>query len=386
MNTVLHLERKFTSPTETFIVNQIDSIRNFKVIVATTKKTNYLNCNCDIVTSESTNSYFKGKYLTKKMRKELFDKLKSHKIDLIHTHYLVDAAFFTKFTKMFKVPKICSVYGYDVSSFPNKYFGLGKYYIKRIFDEYDVFLAMSMDMKNDLLRLGCPEKKIKIHYQGIDIHKYKIHNRDYGFKKITNILQIGTVESKKGQNIVLESLYILLNELNIGTFVYHVVGNGNIDSFRNKIDELKLKDKIKLYGYINHKSFEYLNILKQADIYVHPSITSINGEKEGIPTSIIEAMASGLPVLSTYHAGIPYIIENDKDGLLVNEKDIKGLANALNRLILDFELREKLGKAAQRKAAEQLSLEKGTRELEGIYKIAIEKYASSQNVSVNESK
>ena len=126
--------------------------------------------------------------------------------------------------------------------------------------------------------------------------------------------------------------------------------------------------------------------MKQADIYVHPSITSINGEKEGIPTSIIEAMASGLPVLSTYHAGIPYIIENDKDGLLVIEKDIKGLANALNRLILDFELREKLGKAAQRKAAEQLSLEKGTRELEGIYKIAIEKYASSQNVSVNESK
>lgn len=103
-----------------------------------------------------------------------------------------------------------------------------------------------------------------------------------------------------------------------------------------------------------------------ADIYLQPSVTA-NGEKEGIPGTLIEAMASGLRVISTFHAGIPYIIENEVNGLLVKENDINGIAVSILRLVNDEKLRENLGNNTTIKASKELDLVEKTKELENIY-------------------
>jgi len=105
---------------------------------------------------------------------------------------------------------------------------------------------------------------------------------------------------------------------------------------------------------------------RQADIFALPSIT-IRGDKEGIPGTIIEAMAAGLPVVSTYHAGIPEVIEHDQDGLLVEEGDLEGLSLALGKLIENRALRERLGRAAVQTAIACCGLQSRTPELERIY-------------------
>ena len=68
------------------------------------------------------------------------------------------------------------------------------------------------------------------------------------------------------------------------------------------------------HGPTVYASEEHKKYLQNADVFVHPSVTDVNGDKEGIPGAIVEAMAAGLPVISTYHAGIPNIIKNNKTG------------------------------------------------------------------------
>ncbi len=298
--------------------------------------------------------------------------LKEYKIDLIHTHYLVDAIFFSKLTKMFSIPKICSTYGYDVTSFPNHLWGIPKLFIKNIFKEYSYFLAMSEDMKNDLLKLGCPDYKIIIHYYGTDIKRFFFQNRDYEINGKIKILTVGTVEEKKAQHLVIEALSKLNKQ--IRDFEYHIIGSGEyLKICKQKVVEFGLSDKVIFHGYIPYYDNKLVNFYQEADLFILPSITLKDYDKEGIPGTIVEAMASGLPIISTYHAGIPSIIENGKEGLLVKERDVDALANAISKLIEDKELRNTLGMNAQQKAIKELDLYKGTEQLEKIYDEIINK-------------
>jgi glycosyltransferase involved in cell wall biosynthesis len=81
-------------------------------------------------------------------------------------------------------------------------------------------------------------------------------------------------------------------------------------------------------------------LMGQADIFCAPSLTASNGDVEGIPNTIKEAMATGIPVLATNHAGIPEIITNNKDGILVRENDVDHLAEALEFMLLNRHLWE----------------------------------------------
>jgi colanic acid/amylovoran biosynthesis glycosyltransferase len=371
MKTVLHLERKFTSKTETFIVNQVNTIKNFNVIVATIKNTGNLECNKKILEPDRISFLSRSaKYLSRKTLMNLHNKLKDIKIDLIHTHYIVDAIYFSRFTKLFNVPKICSAYGYDVSSFPNHFLGLPKYFMKKIFMEYDFFLAMSEDMKQDFLDLGCPEEKIIVHYYGTDIRKFYKPRSKYQFNGKFKILSVGTIEEKKAQHLVIEALN-LINQY-FQNFEYHVVGSGDyLDLCMEKVKKYNLTDKVFFHGYIHYNDRRLIEFYNNSDIFILPSITLKDNDKEGIPGTIVEAMASGLPVISTYHAGIPSIIENRKEGILVKEKDVQGLAAAILELAKNEHLRENLGKNAQKRAMEELDLYKGTEKLEKIYEEVI---------------
>ncbi len=367
MKTVLHLERKFTSKTETFIVNQINTIKNYNVIVATICDTKLLPCEKQIITPQNISFISRGaKYLSSKTADDLNRQLKKYKIDLIHTHYLVDAIFFSKLTKLFAVPKICSTYGYDVSSFPNYYMGIPKLFLRNIFKEYDYFLAMSEDMKNDILKLGCKTNKIIVHYYGSDIKRFLYTNRSFEKNGKIKILSVGTIEEKKGQHLVIDALNIIRN--NGLQFEYHIIGMGDYLSIcKEKVNHYDLKDSVFFHGHIPYVDDRLVTFYKDANIFVLPSIVDRLKSKEGITGTVVEAMASSLPVISTYHAGIPYIIENGKQGLLVKERDADGLARAILELINNIELRKMLGENAQKKAVQELDLYRGTERLEKIY-------------------
>ena len=108
-----------------------------------------------------------------------------------------------------------------------------------------------------------------------------------------------------------------------------IVGSG---SEKNKIEKHIAENQIEnisVHNPVKYASGEHLKYLLDADVFVHPSITDLKGNKEGIPGAIVEAMSIGLPVISTYHAGIPEIIKHLQTGYLINENDIDALANAI---------------------------------------------------------
>lgn len=369
MQNVVHLERKFSSKTETFIVNQINTLSSFKPYVLTLVSTKNIKCSADILTPRDISFFSRSaRFLSSRSKKDLLKIFGSLDCSLIHSHYLVDALFFHGMTKHIKVPKVCSVYGYDVSSFPRQFGKMPMYLLKTIFSEYDLFLAMTEDMKKDLIEIGCPEDKIKVHYYGTDIKKFINEGRVFQQPDKIKILTVASLAEKKGQKYIIDALHRIRTDYGFSNFQYDIVGNGpHKYELEERIEKYGLHKHVFLHGHIDYNNQRLYRFYEDADIFTLPSITAASFDKEGIPGTIVEAMAGRLPIISTFHAGIPYVIENGKEGLLVREKDVEGLAVSLYKLMKDPELRARLGTAAQARAIKELDLKIGTGNLEKIY-------------------
>ena len=174
---------------------------------------------------------------------------------------------------------------------------------------------------------------------------------------------------KKGHLFLFKVLKMLLKK-GITEFNIIVVGSGVLeDQLKTFVRENGLTDHIRFIPHIDYLSEDFVRLYYNSDIFIHPSITGSRGEKEGIPGVLVEAMATGLPVISTRHAGIPSIIENGKTGLLVGEWNISELLQALESLISDSSRREELGKAGQNFAIHELNIANKEKELEALYSI-----------------
>ena len=122
------------------------------------------------------------------------------------------------------------------------------------------------------------------------------------------------------------------------------------------IDHFNLNENVSLLGWIRQD--EVLNLMDEADILIAPSVTSIENDQEGIPVVLIEAMAKGLPVLSTYHSGIPEIVIDGVNGLLVGERDSDALAEQLLYLVSNPEKMTEMGTRARQFIEENYDINK----------------------------
>ncbi len=377
---VIHLERKFTSPTETFIVNQINALYSHKHSVFTVKNLGNLFVAADIVEYNKNSFLFPTKFLTANARDYFIYKATEIKPNLIHCHYLTDALFFSPFTEQINVPKICSCYGYDVSNFPKKFGGLARLLFRKVFEDYNLFLAMSEDMKRDLIEIGCDARKILVHYHGIDTRKFAAIRRYSPIRSEFNILTIASLFPFKGHIVALKALRQLRSERPDITFIYNIVGGGpKKRSLEKYVSANGLGQFVKFHDPVKHGPL-FQSFLDQAHVFLHPSVTASDGAKEGIPGAIVEAMASGLPVISSFHAGIPSAIENEVTGLLVKEHDFNSICHALIRLYENPELRFKLGKNATHFASTHLDLYKKAITLTEIYKTEVSSFGVENTV------
>lgn len=379
MDRVTHFIRDYLAPTETFVENQITSLTRFEPLVVCRHKYPGQSYDNGMVTSvdeilsplsrrAEAFAYTPFRKLTPLAAKEIVRQMRSRSVRLFHFHFLVDARFFLPVIQRMKVPKVVSGYGYDVSSFPLVWHGYGLRYLHPIFDEIDLFLAMSNDMKKDLVSLGCPASKIMVHYHGIDVMRFLFPERKYSQAKRINLLVCASLKRKKGHRLILQALR-KIEQAGMTTVSVQAtfVGDGPLrHELHAEALELGLEDRVVFKGHIPHHEPELVQEYRKADIFALPSITA-DGEKEGIPGTLVEAMASGLPVISTWHAGIPEVITDGQNGKLVNEGDIESIAALIVQLASSPELRRSLGQAAAMRAKNELDIRIKTTELEGIY-------------------
>lgn len=197
-----------------------------------------------------------------------------------------------------------------------------------LFRQSELMLPISHLWKNKLIEMGCPPEKIHVTRMGIEPEKFNFQPRQ-AFQKPLRIVSVARLTEKKGLDVAVKASAILKQRG--GQFQYTIIGNGDQDEMmRDFIAREGMEDCVSMPGFKPQE--EIRRALSEADIFLLPSKTAADGDMEGIPVALMEAMAVGLPVVSTFHSGIPELIENNVSGWLVDEDDPEALAETLLRL------------------------------------------------------
>jgi len=226
-------------------------------------------------------------------------------------------------------------YGYDFKMFAEK-------------AELATFIvAVTRFCADRIVSMTSPQVRRKLHviYHGID----RNYGTDYSAPRKTDaprIIAIGRLVEKKGFEYLLRACS-LLKARGVDVTCTIVGAGPEEDRLRTMIKELRLEDKVALLGALPNDQMR--DLMASHDIVVAPSVYGSGGERDGIPTVLLEAMSCGIPVISTNISGIPELVSNGENGLLVPERDESALADAMQKLIRDADLRERLiGRARER--------------------------------------
>ena len=210
-----------------------------------------------------------------------------------------------------------------------------------LFAQTELMLPISDKWKNKLVSLGCEPEKIKVHRMGIDLGLFefsaqpKPHSQLLLEPQLSNkcltLFTVARFSEKKGLEYAIRALTHLPAEVNCH---YYIGGFGELEqNLKQLVIELNLTSQVTFLGPLT--SVEVKGHMQAADVFIQPSITAENGDMEGVPVAIMEAMAVGVPVISTFHSGIPELITHNEHGLLAEEKDAIALADNINSLYQD---------------------------------------------------
>jgi len=207
------------------------------------------------------------------------------------------------------------------------------------------------------------ESKLKVVYCGIDCSKYVPRAQSIA-NTVPRILTIARLVEKKGIEYLIEACNLL--KLSGYNFRCQIIGDGVLkDELKKMIGILQLCDVVELIGAVSHDKIPEL--LTTADLFVLPCIIAVNGDRDGIPVSLMEAMALGVPVISTKLTGIPELIEHNQSGLLVPPKNSKQLAETIAFLIDNPERRKKFSQNARERILKDFNLQKNVSKLKSIF-------------------
>ena len=195
-------------------------------------------------------------------------------------------------------------------------------------------------------------------YHGLELERYVNKQQPRLGRPV--ILSVGQLQERKGLSYLVEACGVLRDR---GIpFECRIIGEGPLRStLQNQIQRLGLQDSVHLLGALPHE--EVIVQYQEATVFALPAILGKDGDRDGIPNVILEALSMGLPVVSTAHSGIPEVIEEGINGLLVPPEDAKALSSALERLICDPEMQSAFGKAGRQIVADRFNPEKNARRL-----------------------
>ncbi len=204
------------------------------------------------------------------------------------------------------------------------------------------------------------ENKVKVIHMGVKtpdkISEPKINRDSFTIVTPANLLEV------KGHKFLVEACSILI-ERGIDSFQCIFYGEGQLrKNLENMVEEKKLTEHIELSAVVPHDTLIEMYKNHKVDIEVLPSITTASGEHEGIPVALMEAMAAGVPVISTNTGGIPELLR-DGAGILVPPEDSKALADAIEQLMKDPGLRYKIGAEGRAKVEKEFAISSVVKEL-----------------------
>ena len=287
----------------------------------------------------------------------------SEDYDLIHIHLAHGMSFYRKLVIVLigvlrRDLIFVHLHGSEFEEFYMQGGRLQKKLISWMFNHVNVLLVLSKKWKTFAQNI-C-DNNIFILYNGADPEQYKPNICE---TNKVNILFMGVLGSRKGSYDLINAFLLIYEKFPKVRLI--LGGDGEVEKTRSMVRENSIDDRVKLKGWLSGQ--DKIDAFREADIYILPSYN------EGLPVSILEAMAAGLPIIATPVGGIPEAVLDEVNGYLVTPGDIHSISRALDRLCSDSALRKAMGKESIRLINEKFNLNQIVRDLYNLYRVALKK-------------
>ncbi|MCK4635906.1 MAG: glycosyltransferase family 4 protein [Candidatus Moranbacteria bacterium] len=276
--------------------------------------------------------------------------IKKNDYDLTHSFFAVPCGFISLLlTWQYKIPYIISPRGADVPGYSERFKSIYKILtplIKLIWKNAKFVINNSKGL-TELAKKTLPEQKFEVIFNGVDTNLYRVGERTKKDReKEFIILCASRLSKRKGFKYAINGFAKIAEKYPQVKIVFAGGDGGAMDNLKKQVSDLNLNDRIKFTGHYNKKQAPL--IYQNADVFVMPSLN------EGMSNNLLEALASGLPVLMTPVGGAEELITDGENGFLIKTKNSDIIANKLEYLIENLDKIEEMGKVS-RKLAEQMS-------------------------------
>lgn len=309
---------------------------------------------------------------------EIAGVIKKENIKLVHAQFGLFGAEIANVVQKTGVPLITHFRGQDAYQLSKKFFIRLSY--RNLFKKGELFLTVSAAMKKHLIMLGCPEDKIKVYYGGIDLAQFPFEQRKFIGKKNYTILMCGRFVGKKGYELGLRAVGALSPSTRPAarspfpaqrgrleySITVNMIGEGPQEAdLKTLAKELGIADRVNFLGKVNYA--EIKKQMSKADLLLAPYRTAKNGDSEGIPNIIKEALSVGLPVVTTDHSGNPELARDKNTALVARQNDLGSLIEKISEALNDYTQFAELAKHGRQLVEEKYDLRKQLISLENIY-------------------
>jgi glycosyltransferase involved in cell wall biosynthesis len=281
---------------------------------------------------------------------------------LLHIYFGQIAVHLLPLIGAWKKPSIVSFHGADVTVDMNK--RAYRDATRQMLDTVTLVLVRSESLRRALVDLGCDSAKIEVQRTGIPLEEFPFRERRFPQDDQWRFMQAGRLIEKKGLPVTLRAFTVFLRRYPKATLT--IAGDGPLlHELQDLARELNIQDHVSFAGFVSQEQLR--DLYYRSHIFLHPSQTGHDGNQEGIPNSILEAMASGLPMFATEHGGIPEAIANGMSGVLVRERDHEALANALLSGAQDPEFLLRIARTGAEVVRKNFDLRTQSQRLEDVY-------------------
>ncbi len=288
--------------------------------------------------------------------------LKRRPADLMHVYFGHTGVHLLPFIQEWDKPCLVSFHGMDIQPRPEQE-GFDAQ-MQELLHTVPLVLARSRSLMQGLERLGCPPEKLRLNRTGIPLEQFPFQQRPMPADGSWRFVQACRLIAKKGLATAIQAFAKFHEKHPKATF--RIAGDGPLKSkLETLIAELRLEGAVELSGFLAQP--ELAALYARSHIFLHPSEMPPDQNQEGIPNSMLEAMATGLPVLATTHGGIPEAVTHQRTGLLVPERDVDALYHAMLQVTEETDLLYILGQAASRAVRDEFEQAKQIEKLEGYY-------------------
>lgn len=257
-----------------------------------------------------------------------------------------------------KVPLVVRFHGYD-ATYRGTIEGHAADY-RRIFTMANAIVVPALAMKAQLVKLGAPEERVHKVAYGVDCRLFDGTRPD---QAPPTVLAVGRFVEKKAPHLTLLAFSRAARALPEARLRF--IGDGPLlDACRVLATALGVRRQVEFLGGRSHE--EVRQAFRSARVFVQHSVAAPSGDSEGLPNSLLEAGAMGVPVVSTQHAGIPEMIRSGEDGYLVDEHDVDGMAAGLGRLLESPALALQMGTSFRNRVRDQFSMERSMSSLHDV--------------------